>query len=83
METIRSNTLRLIRSEINQSPLNANGLQSETDSSDENDVFTQTTSGIIRLEEMSSKSQQQTNMTLAMDRWFLGLLVELEIKVIN
>ncbi|KAJ4885481.1 hypothetical protein Rs2_35574 [Raphanus sativus] len=57
----KRNSLNLTRNDTIQ-PL----VQSETDSSDEIDVFTTTRDGIIRFEEVAREPPHQTSLTLAL-----------------
>lgn len=66
LSDFRRNSLNLTRNDTIQ-PL----VQSETDSSDEIDVFTTTRDGIIRFEEVAREPPHQTSLTLA-----LGMLLD-------
>lgn len=66
LSDFRRNSLNLTRNDTIQ-PL----VQSETDSSDEIDVFTTTKDGIIRFEEVAREPPHQTSFTLA-----LGMMLD-------
>lgn len=79
MEEIWRNVVRLTRNEINQPliDIDIDGIPSETDSSDEMDVFTPNADGMIRLEEVATKPPEGVNLTLVIGikklHWFFSM----------
>ncbi|CAN7014174.1 unnamed protein product [Brassica rapa subsp. trilocularis] len=65
MEEIRRTAVRLTKREILHPLEVMDGVSSESDSSDEMEVFTQDGEGMIRLEEMTTEQQPEAGLTLA------------------
>ncbi|KAL0694187.1 hypothetical protein Bca4012_061367 [Brassica carinata] len=65
MGEIRRHAVRLTRQEIHQPLTDVEGIHSETDSSDEMDVFTADGEGVIRLQEGLTNPPSPGNLTLA------------------
>ena len=65
MVEIRRTTVRLTKREILHPLEVMDGVSSESDSSDEMEVFTPDAEGMIRLEEMPTEQQPDAGLTLA------------------
>ena len=66
MVEIRRNAVRVTRDEIFQPLMVMDENSSQTDSSDEMDMFTPNAEGMIRLEEIGTEPQAGANLTLAL-----------------
>ncbi|KAF3602348.1 hypothetical protein F2Q69_00033387 [Brassica cretica] len=65
MDEIRRTAVRLSRSEITQPLTDIDAIPSESDSSDEMEVFTPDADGMIRLEELGTQQPEEANLSLA------------------
>lgn len=77
MDEIRRTAVRLSRSEITQPLTDIDAIPSESDSSDEMEVFTPDADGMIRLEELGTQQPEGANLTLAIGIKKMNYLVSM------